>query len=434
MNVLRLWTRGAQVELLQLALTRAGFPTAADGVFGPLTVSALRRFQTAAGLNPDGVAGPGTHAALRPWYTGYLLHTVQAGESLYRLALRYNSSLRAIETANPELDPLNLSPGQRVTVPLGFAVVPTDIRWCSDLVDFCCEGLAARYPFLRSDILGESGEGRPLRLLRLGSGENRVLYNACHHANEWITVPLLLRFTEELCAAAAYGEELAGESAAGLLAAAELALVPCLNPDGMDLVTGALFSAPALARAAAIAALYPEIPFPEGWKANLGGVDLNLQYPAGWENARAIKFAQGFIGPAPRDYVGEAPLTAPESLALYRFTQAFSPGLTLSYHSQGEVIYWKFLDYAPPASADIVLDFARVSGYTPERTPDLSGFAGYKDWFLQDFGSPGFTIEVGQGENPLPLSQFERIYRENLGILVLGLTATAESSPGGETD
>ena len=33
---------------------------------------------------------------------------------------------------------------------------------------------------------------------------------------------------------------------------------------------------------------------------------------------------------------------------------------------------------------------------------------------------PGFTIEVGLGLNPLPISQFEQIYNDILGILILG--------------
>ena len=61
-----------------------------------------------------------------------------------------------------------------------------------------------------------------------------------------------------------------------------------------------------------------------------------------------------------------------------------------------------------------------------EETPYASGHAGYKDWFIQDFNRPGYTIEAGLGENPLPLSQFDTIYRENLGILTLGMTATSE--------
>ncbi len=82
---------------------------------------------------------------------------------------------------------------------------------------------------------------------------------------------------------------------------------PLVNPDGVDLVNGVLEEGASLEEAESIAADYPKIPFPNGWKANIEGIDLNLQFPAGWENARNIKFAMGFTTPAPRDYVGEAP-------------------------------------------------------------------------------------------------------------------------------
>ena len=62
--------------------------------------------------------------------------------------------------------------------------------------------------------------------------------------------------------------------------------------------------------------------------------------------------------------------------------------------------------------------FAALSGYELADTPYESSFAGYKDWFIQEFRRPGYTIEVGAGENPLPLEQFDEIYRDNLGILV----------------
>ena len=75
----------------------------------------------------------------------------------------------------------------------------------------------------------------------------------------------------------------------------------------------------------------------------------------------------------------------------------------------------------PPGARAIGEQFAFVSGYLLEDTPYASGFAGYKDWFIQTYNRPGYTIEVGLGENPLPLSQFDSIYEKNLGILVLGL-------------
>ena len=66
--------------------------------------------------------------------------------------------------------------------------------------------------------------------------------------------------------------------------------------------------------------------------------------------------------------------------------------------------------------------FGRVSGYTVEQTPIASGYAGYKDWFIESYDRPGYTIEAGLGINPLPMSQFEKIYRDNIGILLGGMT------------
>ena len=148
-----------------------------------------------------------------------------------------------------------------------------------------------------------------------------------------------------------------------------------------------------------------------------------ISYTAGWSTAREIKFAAGYTRPGPRDYVGPAPLTAPESLAMYGFTRALDPQLTLSYHTQGRVIYWQYDGYDVPGSKAIAERFAAASGYAVAETPYAAGHAGYKDWFLQDFRRPGFTIEAGSGENPLPLSQFPDIWSDNLGILLGGMAA-----------
>ena len=425
MRVLRLGSIGPAVQLLQLALNRAGFgELETDGIFGSATRAAVIRFQNAAGFQPDGVVGAQTHRKLLPWYTGFLVHTVRRGETLYGIARLYGSELAAVMLANPGLVPETLQIGAQVVVPLPFAVVPTTIDYCAALVAYCVRGLAARYPFLTTGEIGKSVMGKPLWSLRLGSGENRVLYHASHHANEWITTPVLLKFAEELSAAFAAGETIAGYRAAEILSYATITLIPAVNPDGIDLVTGELQQGEYYDRAVSIAADYPRYPFPSGWKANIRGIDLNLQYPAGWEQARENKYALGITSPAPADFVGTAPLVAPESRAMYDLTLALSPDLTLSYHTQGRVIYWRFLDYEPEGAQAIAELFARVSGYTVEDTPFASGFAGYKDWFVQDFNRPGYTIEAGRGTNPLPISDFDRIYAENLGILTLGALVT----------
>jgi g-D-glutamyl-meso-diaminopimelate peptidase len=191
-----------------------------------------------------------------------------------------------------------------------------------------------------------------------------------------------------------------------------------VNPDGVDLVVGAIEpQSDFYKKAEELAKFYPQIPFPSGWKANLLGVDLNLQYPALWRLAREIKFMQGYTRPGPRDFVGRAPLTQMEARALAGYTEYIDPALVLAYHSQGKVIYWQFADFVVPGARELGEEFARLSGYTLDDTPYESSFAGYKDWFIQNFRKPGYTIEVGEGENPLPLSQFDEIYRDNIGIM-----------------
>ena len=275
------------------------------------------------------------------------------------------------------------------------------------------------YPFCRSELLTTTAFSRPVRTLVIGTGPRKVLYTAAHHANEWITALILLQFGEEFAAAIANGSEIFGRDARQLAEAATIYMVPMVDPDGVDLVVGAIDADSDQFRLAQqFSRNYPAIPFPDGWKANLLGVDLNLQYPAGWLQAREIKFSQGFISPAPRDYVGRAPLDQFESRALAGYTEFLDPELVLAFHAQGKEIYWQFGETEIPGARELGEEFARVSGYTLADTPYESGFAGYKDWFIQRFRKPGYTIEVGEGVNPLPLSQFPEIYRDVLGILV----------------
>ena len=299
-----------------------------------------------------------------------------------------------------------------------MSIVQTDIPMTSQRCIDTILKITETYPFCRSEELTTTAFGRPIRTLVLGNGPRKVIYSAAHHANEWITTPVLLKFAEELAEAIQTGGQIFGTDARTLAENTTIYLVPMVDPDGVDLVTGAIEPGTVQYETArTLADRYPAISFPSGWKANLLGVDLNLNYPAGWLQAREIKFTQGYTRPGPRDYVGRAPLDQRETRALAGYTRFIDPELVLAYHSQGEVIYWQFGEEVPGAR-ELGERFAKVSSYELADTPYESSFAGYKDWFIQEFRRPGYTIEVGTGDNPLPLSQFDKIYRDNLGILV----------------
>lgn len=411
--------RGVLVQYAQLALARAGYPVKTDGIFGEQTCAALRGFL--GGDQPCRIRQT-QWSRLLPYLKGYTTYRIEAGDTLWELASRMHSSVRRLTIANPTVDPSDLAVGTVLLVPFDFPLVSEEVMYSSLLTEWIVEGLLVRYPFLHEEPVGSSVMGKKLSVIRIGEGNRQVFYNASFHANEWITTPVLLKFAEDYAEAYSMGQQIGGVRASWLYYGFCLSLLPLVNPDGVDLVNGILDDPQYLEQAIQIAAGYPSIPFPQGWKANIAGTDLNLQFPAGWENARKIKYEQGFLTPAPRDYVGPAPLTAPESRAVYDYTRQNAFSLILAYHTQGEVIYWKYLDYEPKESYRIARYFGEVSGYAVEETPGASGYAGYKDWFIQEYNRPGYTIEVGRGVNPLQMEQFAKIYQDNLGILTGGMT------------
>ena len=307
-------------------------------------------------------------------------------------------------------------------------IVNTGVPITSELNQRYLQQIAEKYPFTKLEEVGVTDFQRPIWMLTIGTGKRHVLFTAAHHANEWITALVLLKYAEDLADAIQKGGILFGQRAKEMADAVMIHIIPLVNPDGVDLVTGAM--APESAQyqlARELAQKYPSIPFPEGWKANLLGVDLNLNYPAGWLQAREIKFAQGYTSPGPRDYVGRAPLDQMETRALAELTEKLDPDLVLAYHSQGKEIYWQFRDYDVPGAKELGEVMARVSGYALADTPYESSFAGYKDWFIQNFRRPGYTVEVGSGENPLPISQFPEIYRDNVPLLNIAALGVATS-------
>lgn len=419
MNTLNLGSRGPDVKLIQSLLSKIGYsPGPIDGVYGAQTRQAVLRFQRDNGLLADGIVGPATWQAFEVLLNGYSFYYVQRGDTIYNIARKFYTTPDAIITANPQINPDLIYIGQRLTVPYGIDVVFTDIDYTYEIMERNIYGLKARYPFLEIGTIGRSVLGKNLYYLRLGNGTREVSYNGAHHSLEWITTPLLMKFTENFLKAYSMGTLMRGYNVRDIWNQSSVYIVPMVNPDGVDLVLNGLNRSNPYYNSL-LQWNQTGKPFSEVWNANIRGVDLNRNYPASWEEAKAQEAALGVYGPGPTRYGGPAPLSEPESSAMTNFTRQHNFRLVLAYHSQGRVIYWNYLNLAPPESLRIANLFSRASGYAVADVPYEAAYAGYKDWFIKEYRRPGFTIEVGLGRNPLPISQFNTIYNNNEEILLL---------------
>jgi len=346
------------------------------------------------------------------------LYILQPGDSLAVLARRFGVTPAQLLLANPCLDPLRLHPGRLVALPPAAACrfVDSNEEYGPRELYADLHQLTAAYPFLQTGSIGRSVLGRPLPCVRIGSGPRSIHVNAAFHANEWITSLIAMTFIEDYARAIAHGEPIRGIDARELASRVTLWVAPMVNPDGVEL---------------AQIGLAPGHPYQESllrwnrhsdrffrWKANIRGVDLNDQFPAHWDEECARR---GTEGPAPRDYPGRAPLTEPEAAAIAAHTKRMDFDLAIALHTQGQEIYWNYRDYEPEEAAPLAARLGMASGYRPVK---LSGSdAGFKDWFIQEYRRPGFTIEAGIGVNPLPLEQFADVYDEVAPLLLEAMLA-----------
>lgn len=193
------------------------------------------------------------------------------------------------------------------------------------------------------ESIGTSVQGRPIRARTLGHGPRRVLFIGGIHGDEaegaYTTAKLPAAF-----------------SAAGLAEAVTLTIIEDANPDG---------------RAA-------------GTRGNANGVDVNRNFPA-----------SNFDAGNPAN--GGAPLSQPESRAVYDAIERFSPDLVISSHAWADR---EFINFDGPARATAER-FSAESGLPIEESTEFAPTPGSLGSYLgRDRGRRLLTIEVRKGTDP----------------------------------
>ncbi len=276
------------------------------------------------------------------------------------------------------------------------------------------------YPLFLIKNLGKSTLEEEIYYLKIGEGNRKLCINASHHANEWITSLIIMLFIEKYLFLYQNKQNYKGYNIEDLWRKTSLFVIPMVNPDGVNLCLKD--------KKIMTQEKYQEIWKPYSnqlwnWKANIRGVDLNLNYPTGWEQAVKNKKKIGISKAGPRDYPGPNAISEIETKNMIQITDLLKFDMTISLHSQGGEIYEGYFGKEDNRAYAIGKLFEKVSGYTLTKPNYNSSFAGYKDWFVDTYQKPGYTIEIGHGEegNPLPLDKAEEIYKEVEEIFLVAL-------------
>jgi g-D-glutamyl-meso-diaminopimelate peptidase len=341
-------------------------------------------------------------------------YTLKETDTLWKIGVSRNIPIDAILLLNQVIDPNQLKPNETIFIPerMNQPIVSSKVPLDSTKLIKQITYFKKIFPFISVNTIGTSVLNQPIHEIRIGKGAKKVHMNASFHANEWITTMVLMSLVNNYLLSLTSREKLNKLEAINLYNDVELSVVPMVNPDGVDLV---LNGPPAMHSEEVISINQGSDDFIH-WKANIRGVDLNNQYPAKWEIEQQRKVPKS---PAPRDFPGSSPLTEPEAISMAELIKKNHFDRILAFHTQGEEFYWGYEGLEPQESELLAKEFERVSGYRAIRNVD--SHAGFKDWYIQEFKRPGFTLELGKGINPLPLSQFNELLDKVGGIFLAAL-------------
>jgi len=258
-------------------------------------------------------------------------------------------------------------------------------------------------------LISRSILSRPIECFYVGSGKKYIAVFASHHALESITANIAYIFIDYLLSKM-HGEKILGIDCKLLLSKYCFAIVPCVNPDGVELRYHGAEHTPLYERQMRMSAGDFTT-----WQSNARGVDLNHNYDFGFSEYKEVERDMGIV-PGPTLFSGEYPESEPEVRGVANLVRVLGPAAVISLHSQGEEIY------SFPNSkriARITKKLSDMTGYLPTVPKGTATFGGLCD-YTASLGIPSFTVELGKGKNPLPEGEIPGIFSrvsEALAIL-----------------
>ena len=276
--------------------------------------------------------------------------------------------------------------------------------------------LNEKYKTLKITTCGKSLLGKEIFAFVIGEGKKNIVYVGGTHGIEWLTSLLLLKFTENLASAYENGSLLSGFNIKDILENKKLIIIPELNPDGIEIaIKGA--SACGKYKAENYEICKGDFSF---WSANARGVDINHNFNADWYTLREAEKEAGINSPSPSRFGGLFPESEPETAAITRLCRRISVEMLITFHSQGEEIFYEYGKNTPEKASHIAKMFSALTDYTLVKNEGLYSSGGLKDWFIEEFKRPAFTVEIGKGKNPLPLEEVDGIYEKLEALMVAG--------------
>jgi len=132
------------------------------------------------------------------------------------------------------------------------------------------------YKLFKINSIGKSTLGENIVYIKMGKGNKKLLINASHHANEWMTSLVTMMFIEKYLKLYKNKQNYKGYNIEELWNKTSVYIVPMVNPDGVNLC---LKDKKILNNNKYREIWEKNINDIETWKANIRGVDFKNYQP-----------------------------------------------------------------------------------------------------------------------------------------------------------